>query len=243
MKKKVLTVALVLALIAIMVTGSLAYFTAEDAATNTFTIGSVKIEIYENGKATSDAALPFGPMMPIVDVDKPSEDAGYQKKEVKVKNTGASDAYIRTHIAVPTELLDYLVLDISETGWTKLTSTEGSYDGVAYTVYTYDYNTAVKSDDLTVELLKGVYLGSNVDLVENNDGDLVFALRENGQIVKTSNFVAHDYIAGDEIFTSNSFNILVASQAIQAQGFDTTVPNPATAALNAGFGEGTNPWK
>ena len=40
MKKKVLTVALVVALIAIMVSGTLAYFTDNDEVTNTFTIGS-----------------------------------------------------------------------------------------------------------------------------------------------------------------------------------------------------------
>ena len=48
MKKKVLTVALVVALIAIVVSSSLAYFTDTDQVTNTFTVGSVKIEIYEN---------------------------------------------------------------------------------------------------------------------------------------------------------------------------------------------------
>ena len=52
MKKKILGVALVVALVAIMVGGTLAYFTAEDEVTNTFTIGSVKIEIYENDAPT-----------------------------------------------------------------------------------------------------------------------------------------------------------------------------------------------
>ena len=51
MKKKVLSVALVVAMIAIMVSGTLAYFTARDDVTNTFTVGSVEIEIYENGEA------------------------------------------------------------------------------------------------------------------------------------------------------------------------------------------------
>ena len=48
MKKKILTVSLVVALIAIMVSGTLAYFTAEDEVTNTFTIGSVIIEVVED---------------------------------------------------------------------------------------------------------------------------------------------------------------------------------------------------
>lgn len=57
MKKKVLTVALVVALIAIMVSGTLAYFTDNDEVTNTFTIGSVEIEIHENGALVEGEAL------------------------------------------------------------------------------------------------------------------------------------------------------------------------------------------
>ncbi len=243
-KKKVLSIALVVALLAIMVTGSLAYFTAEDKATNTFTIGSVKIEIYENDEATPDVAVPFGPLTPIVNTDVPSEDANYIKKEVKTKNTGANAAYIRTHIAIPTELLDYVHLDISETGWTKLEDTTATIDTTDYTVYTYDHVAAVDAKNFTNVLLKGAYLGSDVDLKENEDGDLVFVLRDaDGEIVKESTFVAHNYIAGDEIFVSNTFDILVASQAIQTQGFDATAEDAATAALNSGFGENTNPWQ
>ena len=54
MKKKVLAIALAVAVVAIMVGGTLAYFTAEDAVTNTFTIGSVLIELYENGTPTDE---------------------------------------------------------------------------------------------------------------------------------------------------------------------------------------------
>ena len=46
MKKKALSVALVFALIAIMVGSSLAYFTDADQVTNTFTVGSVLIDIW-----------------------------------------------------------------------------------------------------------------------------------------------------------------------------------------------------
>lgn len=233
-KKKVLSIALVVALLAIMVTGSLAYFTAEDKATNTFTIGSVKIEVYENDNSTPDVAVPFGALTPIVNTNAPSNDDNYIKKEVKTKNTGANAAYIRTLIAVPTKLLPYVHLDISETGWAKQADTTAVIGTTDYTVYTYDHVAAVDARNFTNVLLKGVYLGANVDLVENAAGDLVFALRNaNGQIEETSDFVAHDYTG--ENYTSNGFDILVASQAIQAQGFDATIQNPATAALNSGF--------
>ena len=75
MKKKVLTLALVVALVAIMVGTSLAYFTAEDEVTNTFTIGSVMIDIIENGKATdSDQVIFEKPMMPVVNTQDVTQD-------------------------------------------------------------------------------------------------------------------------------------------------------------------------
>ena len=105
MKKKVLSIALVLSLLAIMVGGTLAYFTAEDEVTNTFTVGSVKIEIYENDKETVDDTMTFGPLTPVVNVEDPSADISYVNKVVDVKNTGNNRAYVRVHIAVPTKLV------------------------------------------------------------------------------------------------------------------------------------------
>lgn len=242
MKKKVLTVALAVALIAILVSGSLAYFTAEDEVTNTFTIGSVKIEIYENGEATPDAVKPLGKLTPVVN-GTPSDDESYIDKVVDVKNTGKNDAYIRTHIAVPTALIGYLQLDVTADGWTYNGTITGSstatVEGVAYTVFTYDYLTAVAPDGFTAELLQGVYLKSNVDLEEDASGNLEFILRDaSGNKTANSGFVAHTKNT-DGTYTSANVNILVASEAIQTQGFQ----NGATNALNAGFGTNTNPWQ
>ena len=238
MKKKILTIALLAALAAVIVSGSLAYFTAEDKATNTFTIGSVKIEIYENGLATTSDTMPFGKLLPIVNTGSPSSDVNYIKKVVDVKNTGTSTAYIRTHIALPAVLADYLHLDVSTAGWSYLGSTSATVNGVTYQVYTYDYLSPVDANGFTTKLLQGVYLESNVDLEENSDGDLVFILRDGeGNCTQSSGFVAHTKNA-DGSYTSVTVNVLVASQAIQSQGFTS-----ATAALNAGFGENTNPWQ
>ena len=234
MKKKILSVALVVALIAIMVSGTLAYFTDNDEVTNTFTIGSVKIEIYENNKATDSDSFEFGKLTPIVNVDDPSSDASYIAKVVNVKNIGANDAYIRTHIAIPTALVGYVYLDLNEDGWTRQADSTATVDGVAYTVFTYDYNTAVAPTVPTEVLLKGVYLGSKVDLEEDTHGDLYFVLRENGKITDRSGFLAHDK-QDDGSYTSMKVNVLVASQAIQAEGF-----SDATTALNSGFVG--NPW-
>lgn len=238
MKKKFLTVALAVALIAIMVSGTLAYFTAEDEVTNTFTIGSVKIEIYENDNATTSDTISFDkPLTPIVNTEAPSEDASYIAKVVDVKNTGANDAYIRTHIAVPTELIGYLQLVIDLEGWSVIGSTTAEVNGVAYTVFTYDHNAVVASGSFTNELLQGVYLMSDVDLEEDASGNLVFVKGNVDGTTTTSSFVAHTKNA-DGSYTSTTVNILVASQAIQAEGFT----GGATAALNTGFGGNTNPW-
>lgn len=237
MKKKVLTVALVVALIAIMVSGTLAYFTDNDEVTNTFTIGSVKIEIYENDNATTSDTISFGKLTPVVK-ETPSEDVSYVNKVVDVKNIGANSAYIRTHIAVPTALIDYLQLDVTTTGWSYIGSTTATVGLVNYTVFTYDHTAAVAPNGFTSELLQGVYLKSDVDLVENADGNLVFVKKTNGEITHNSGVVAHTKNA-DGTYTSASVNILVASEAIQEQGFE----NGATSALNSGFGTNTNPWQ
>ena len=127
MKKKVLAIALAAALIAIMVSGSLAYFTAEDEVTNTFTVGSVLIDIWENNEPTDQEQLEFDePLVPIVNTQDPSQDGSYIPKVVKVENTGLNTAYIRVHIAQPVELLGYLELEADTTGWQRVFTTRAT---------------------------------------------------------------------------------------------------------------------
>ena len=241
MKKKLLAAALAVALIAIMVTGTLAYFTAGDEATNTFTVGSVDIEIYENGNATDKDVIAFDEMLVPVVADDPTQDDGYIPKAVKVESTGRNAAYIRAHIAIPTALVGYLMLDVdTQSGWTQVATTTATKDGVAYTVYTYDYDAAVEPAQFTTELLKGVYLASDVDVKDNPDtqsADLEFC-KPNGDGTYTfTGFVAHEKT--DAGYSTATVNVLVASQAIQSQGFD----NGATDALDTGFVANTNPWQ
>lgn len=239
MKKKILSAALVVALIAIVVSGTLAYFTDTDEVTNTFTIGSVHIEIFENNEATTTDTIAFTkPLTPVVNSD-PSLDESYIHKAVKVQNTGLNAAYIRTHLAIPTDLVGYLVLDVSA-DWVQVAESAAVRDGVAYTVYTYDYLSAVDPQAFTPDLLKGVYLASVVDIKDNPDtpsADLEFCKPDGNGGYSFSGFVAHSKVDGG--YTSATVNVLVASQAIQVQGFE----NGATNALDTGFGQGTNPWQ
>lgn len=245
MKKKVLSVALVVALIAIVVSGSLAYFTAQDEVTNTFTVGSVEIEIWENGTATTETVRPIGQLLPIVNSADPASDPNYLAKVVKVENTGLNAAYVRTHIAVPTALIGYLELKVNLEGWTFNGTLAGSSTatvaGVDYTVFTYDYKTAVAPNAFTGELLQGTYLKSEVDIKDNPataSADLEFCKPDGNDGYDFSGFVAHNKVDGG--YTTNTVCILVASQAIQAKGFE---GGTATEALNAGFGANTNPWQ
>ncbi len=244
MKKKILTVALVLALLAIVVSGSLAYFTAQDQVTNTFTIGSVLIDIWENNEATDEDVLEFDtPLVPIVNTTDVTADAGYAAKAVKVENTGVSSAYVRTHIAFPTALIGYLEAKVDLTAWTYVGTLAGSstatVDGVDYTVFTYDYNSALAAGEFTEEVLKGVYLKSDVDLKDNPatpSADLEICKKEADGSYTFSGYVAHEKTTNG--YEATTLKILVASEAIQSQGFT----EGATAALNTGFGANTNPW-
>ena len=219
MKKKVLLITAIVAILAIAVSGTLAYFTAEDSATNTFTIGSVKIEIYENDKATGDDSIELGKLTPIVNEDKPSEDESYIEKVVDVENTGANSAYIRVHIAVPSALAyNYLCLDLTDEGWERVATSSAVVDKVEYEVFTYDYMTAVAPGEFTNELLQGVYLASDVDLLADAEENLVFIRRSEGEVISNSEFVAHTK-NDDGGYTTSKVNVLVAAQAIQADGF------------------------
>lgn len=241
MKKKVLGIALVVALIAIMVSGTLAYFTDTDEVTNTFTIGSVFIEIYENGDITDEDAIAIeDPLIPVVNTT-PSEDDSYIEKAIKVQSTGENAAYIRTLIAIPKDLVDYLVLDVNTAnGWSAVSSFDvTAEDNITYTVYIYDYANKVDPEAFTPDVLKGVYLASDVDIKDNpsNDtADLEFCKPDGNGGYDFSGFTAHSKVDGG--YKSVTVNVLIAAQAIQAQGFE----NGATNALNTGFPVGTNPW-
>ena len=197
----------------------------------TVKIGHASID--ENGNATDAETLELGVLTPIVNTTTPSDDVSYIDKVVKVQNTGLNAAYIRTHIAIPKALEGFLYLELDETGWIRQADSTATIDGVVYAVYTYDYNSAVDAKEFTGELLKGVYLAADVDLAADANGNLVFVKKSNGTVTLDSGFVAHTKTADG--YQSTVLNVPVASQAIQAQGFDN-----ATTALNSGFSG--HPW-
>ena len=117
MKKKIVSLALAVCLIAIAAVGTLAYFTDKDAETNTFTAGGVKIDLIEqqvNEDGTDLEAFEQNQvLMPIVGSAQGEKDdlgqpvaANYLDKIVTIQNTGKSDAYVRAYFAIPSALDD-----------------------------------------------------------------------------------------------------------------------------------------
>lgn len=227
MKKKVFVICLAVALIAILSFGTLAWFSDSDEVTNTFTVGSVKIhqneqQHDENGDLedfTQDQTL-----LPVADPQNPAADENYVEKIVTVTSTGKNPAYVRTHIAVPTALVDVLTLDISDSAnWVAVsypTQPTQIVDGVEYTIFSYTYTQALGEDQTTDVLLEGVYLNANVDIKTNDQGVDQFCTWDDS----TGGWLFYDFDITQKV------TVLVATQGVQSQGFA-----DADTALNSAF--------
>ncbi len=104
MKKKIISICLVVALVATAVVGAtLAYFTDEDSVENTFTVGDVKINVWENGAITDkdgnvvqeavegeESGIAYEGLMPTYKI----------QKEAYVTNTGKNEAYVRVAVVM-----------------------------------------------------------------------------------------------------------------------------------------------
>ena len=100
MKKKITAIFLCVALVAIAIVGaSLAYFTDTDAATNTFTVGNVKIELLESSLHRENAGIANGATSDSeLWSDVPKEGSGNTSK-YKAGDTFYTDAQIEANAA------------------------------------------------------------------------------------------------------------------------------------------------
>ena len=262
MKKKILTICLIVALAATaIIGGTLAYFTDKAEATNTFTAGGVKIQLIEQqvnkeGTALEDFAQ-NQVLMPIVGSAQGEKDEygqpvakNYVDKMVTIKNTGASDAYVRAYFAIPSALddgyetfnagLNVLHFNFgnkfnedgnlvstydAEWNWkhdSKWNYFETTIDGVAYNVYYADYYKALPAGEPTEQFVSGVYLDKSFDM---KDGKY-YAF---GQEVDLSSLINDD---GELVIKCP-----VMAVAVQAAGFDSV-----DAAITEAFGAQFNPF-
>ena len=118
MKKKIVSLCLIVALLAIaIIGGTLAYFTDYETAKNVMTVGNVDIEQIEQQRAANGGLEPFAPGKPLLpmgadpawaeenvtvngDSFKVFDSENVIDKIVTVKNNGNVDAYVRTIVAL-----------------------------------------------------------------------------------------------------------------------------------------------
>ncbi len=211
MKKKILSICLVVSLLAIAVVGgTLAYFTDTDAKTNTFTVGNVKIELHEYvSDANDDGILDSYPtekvnMLPGVKLDK----------FARIENVGSNDAYVRVNYKVAAASKDVVLVDIPknenpENDPYVVTVT----DTADYRIYTVTFKDVLPADvvsegathnGVTLLINATVSLVNSFDWVLDESGD-VAGYKYNGIEVKS---------------TELNTDVIVTAEAIQALGFD-----------------------
>ena len=260
-KKSILMAAIAVMLVAVLVVGgTLAYFTDTKSATNTFTMGNVKIELLESqyhrvnagqGNATGKTEPLSGGYLWAANVDMKGtpentpnyttsgeawenlyfSDAqieadaatyktGYFAEHSKnmvpgsnvrkcpyVKNTGASDAYVRVRVLIPVSL--FTVIDNGPSYWTTTAMNEGQVTSVA--VDTYNNKGADAVDKVTRDGIE-YYVYDFTYTKALKPGELTF-WNAWGNIAIAKNATSA------QLADVKSFNVLVEADAIQADGF------------------------
>ena len=243
---------------------TVAYLTDTDKDTNTFTVGNVEIEQYEKDRDGNEVSFDESAGTKLYPIVNDARNANgyhtgnnYVDKIVTVENTGSEDAYVRTYIAFPAALDDGPTrFDASknilhwngasasdtfgaanwggtiENDWYWTGSFEegkdwpGTWDGyqttvndVLYNVYVATHKSIVVPGATTAPSLFGVYLDKGVDYDNENEYYTI-----NGTEIKYN--------------LSEAVDILVISEAVQAQGFEDLNGNGSAAddALNEAFG-------
>ena len=253
MKKKIVSLALAVCLIAIAAVGTLAYFTDTKTATNTFTAGGVKIDLIEQQVNEDGSALEDFEqnqvLMPIVGSAQGEKDdfgqpvaENYIDKIVTIKNTGKSDAYVRAYFAIPSALDDGY--ETFNAGANILHFNFGNANGA--TTYGNQWNW--KHGD------KWNYFETTIDNVAYN---VYYAdyykplaagatteqfvsgvyLDSHVDMDARGNYIDTRFPNADLSILNGTVNCPVFAVAVQAAGFD-TVDAAVTAALGANY----NPW-
>ncbi len=167
MKRRLLVIFSVIAILALLGTGSLAYYTAQGTASNIITTGNVQLRIVETSSDGSAFPAEGVTIMPGDTVSK----------ILQVENTGGSGMYLRVqlHSYVEGSQLSAegcMEIDIDTQYWTLK-------DGWYY------YNSAIEPGEMTQPLFTGVHF--NGDAVDNKYLGKVFALDVSAHAVQSAN--------------------------------------------------------
>ena len=268
--KRIIATVICIALIATMaISGSVAYLTDEELDENVFQVGSVDIVQHEQQRDSEgnleDYKDPRNRLHPMVEtnqsgiatrvshkfgkndvIDLVNHDyyANYIDKIVTVENKGASDAYIRNIVAIPTgdADVDWLVVNWFDAGsgtnrhWAKDGDPveDVSIGGRLYDLYVFKYSVPAGTStideldpgDTTLPTLLGFGINKRVDYDENRH---------------TYFYRADDGTTTDISFNPESLKILVATQAVQTAGF-ADYDHAFQQAFNGPITSSNHPW-
>lgn len=258
MKKKTILVAAIAVMLvaALVVGGTLAYFTDTKSADNTFTVGNVKIDLIEqqrDGKGGLEGFKQNKALYPIVGSAQGEKDAlgmptakNYVDKMVTIQNTGSEKAYIRAYFAIPSALddgyetfnagLNVLHFNFGnkvENG--VVTSTEGNeWQWMHGNKWNYFETTidGIKYNVYYADYYQALNAGATTEqLVQGVYLDQSFDMKD-----------GKAYAFGKEVKVDagwdwSKVSCPVYAVACQAAGFDS-----ASAAIDAAFGANYNPW-
>lgn len=256
MKKKIMALCLVVALAAVAVIGgTMAYFTDNDSADNTFTVGGVDIALIEQQVNEDGTALEEFEqdqvLMPIVGSAQGEKDdfgqpvaANYVDKIVTIKNTGKSDAYIRAYFAIPSALDDGY--ETFNAGLNTLHFNFGNKNGVSTegVQWTWMHGSKWNYFETTIGgVAYNVYYADYYQPLAA--GETTEQLVSGVYLDKSFDMKDGKYYAfGKEVDLSGlitngnlTVNCPVYAVAVQADGFDS-----ADAAVTAALGEQYNPF-
>ena len=257
MKKKITALCLCAAMLAIAIVGaSLAYFTDTKDATNTFTVGNVKIELIEQQRG-ENGLEPFEQnkhLYPIVGSAQGAKDEygmptakNYVDKMVTIENTGSEAAYIRAYFAIPSALDDGYEtfnagLNVLHFNFGNkvvngaISSTEGVEwiwtHGSKWNYFETTLSDGIKYNVYYADYYQAVDAGATTEqLVQGVYLDKTFDIKD-----------GKCYAFGKEVTLDDGWNwekvsCPIFAVAVQAAGFDS-----AEEAVTAAFGANYNPW-
>lgn len=258
MKKKITAICLCVTMLAIAIVGaSLAYFTDTKDATNTFTVGNVKIKLIEQQRG-ENGLVPFEQnkkLYPIVGSAQGAKDEygmptakNYVDKMVTIENTGSEAAYIRAYFAIPSALDDgYETFNAGKNvlhfnfGNKVVNGAISSTEGVEW-IWTHGSKWNYFETTLSDGIKYNVYYADYYQAVEG--GETTEQLVQGVYLDKTFNFDENgnpvafgETIELDQGWDWEKVSCPIFAVAVQAAGFDS-----AEEAVTAAFGANYNPW-
>jgi len=243
MKKRIMSIALALCLLAVAAMGTIAYFTDTDSDANVFVVGTVSIDQFEKQRDENDALVDFtdnavimpaageprydGVYVTYEDVNAEgsneiwAEHMNAKDKFVFVKNTGSEEAYYRTIIAI--ECPEGVVARTNANGYSSFdwdSNTTGVQTGNAAVEY------YVTIDGVRYECTVATY----TDSLKANEVSRPSLL----QVAFDKDTTKEDMAK----FGDDGVQVYAFTQAVQAEGFaDLYTTDTACSALDDAFGE------